>query len=124
MEAQRPQRAHEVAAGVARSGSGLPTVDLYQIHGPVSLRSHSAIADALAAAHEAGLVKAVGVSNYSVKETRAIDAELRTRGMRLATNQIEFSLLRRAPETSGLLAACAGARASCRSPTRRSARVA
>ena len=26
--------------------------------------------------------------------------------MRLATNQIEFSLLRRSPETSGLLAAC------------------
>ncbi len=78
---------------------GVPAVDLYQIHGPVSLRSHSAMADALAAAHEAGLVKAVGVSNYSVTETRAIDAELRTRGMRLATNQIEFSLLRRAPET-------------------------
>jgi len=85
---------------------GVAAVDLYQIHGPVSLRSHAAMADALAAAHEAGLVKAVGVSNYSVSETRAIDAELRARGLRLATNQIEFSLLRRAPETSGLLAAC------------------
>jgi len=31
---------------------------------------------------------------------------LRGRGMQLATNQIEFSLLRRAPETTGLLAAC------------------
>jgi aryl-alcohol dehydrogenase-like predicted oxidoreductase len=86
---------------------GLPTVDLYQIHGPVSLRSHAALADALAAAHEAGLVKAVGVSNYSVKETASMAEELRTRGMRLATNQIEFSLLRRSPETSGLLRACA-----------------
>ena len=28
------------------------------------------------------------------------------RGLRLASNQIEFSLLRRSPETSGLLAAC------------------
>jgi aryl-alcohol dehydrogenase-like predicted oxidoreductase len=52
-------------------------------------------------------VKAVGVSNYSVKETRSIAAELDKRGLRLATNQIEFSLLRRAPETGGLLAACA-----------------
>ena len=52
-------------------------------------------------------MKAVGVSNYSVKETRAIDAELRKRDLRLATNQIEFSLLRRSPETGGLLAACA-----------------
>ena len=82
-------------------------VELYQLHGPVSLRSHAALADALAAAREAGLVKAVGVSNYSVKETRSIAAALDKRGMRLASNQIEFSLLRRAPETGGLLAACA-----------------
>jgi aryl-alcohol dehydrogenase-like predicted oxidoreductase len=85
---------------------GLPAVDLYQIHGPISLRSHAALADALAAAHQAGLVKAVGVSNYSAKETRSMAGALQSRGMRLATNQIEFSLLRRAPETSGLLAAC------------------
>jgi aryl-alcohol dehydrogenase-like predicted oxidoreductase len=86
---------------------GVPSVDLYQIHGPISLRSHAALADALAAAHDAGLVKAVGVSNYSVKETRSIAAELSKRDLRLATNQIEFSLLRRLPETGGLLAACA-----------------
>jgi aryl-alcohol dehydrogenase-like predicted oxidoreductase len=86
---------------------GVPTVDLYQIHGPVSLRSHAALAEALAAARQAGLVKAVGVSNYSAKETRSIAAELDRRGLKLATNQIEFSLLRRAPETGGLLTACA-----------------
>ena len=86
---------------------GVASVDLYQIHGPTSLRSHAAMAGALAAAHEEGLVRAVGVSNYSVKETRAIAAALETHGMRLATNQIEFSLLRRSPETQGLLSACA-----------------
>jgi aryl-alcohol dehydrogenase-like predicted oxidoreductase len=86
---------------------GLQSVDLYQIHGPISLRSHAALADALAAAHAEGLVRAVGVSNYSVRETRSIAAALEARGLHLATNQIEFSLLRRAPETSGLLAACA-----------------
>ena len=85
---------------------GLPSVGLYQIHGPISLRSHDVMADALATAHQAGLVGAVGVSNYSVKETRAVAEALGRRGLRLATNQIEFSLLRRAPETSGLLAAC------------------
>ena len=86
---------------------GADAVDLYQIHGPISLRSHAALADALAAAHGEGLVRAVGVSNYSIRETRSIAAALERRGLRLATNQIEFSLLRRAPETSGLLAACA-----------------
>ena len=85
---------------------GLESVDLYQIHGPISLRSHDALADALAYAWQAGLVKAVGVSNYSSQETLSIDKALRGRGMRLATNQIEFSLLRRDPELSGVLQTC------------------
>ena len=85
---------------------GLPAVHLYQIHGPISLRSHAALADALATAHQAGLVKAVGVSNYSASETRSMARELAARGLSLATNQIEFSLLRRVPETGGLLATC------------------
>jgi len=83
------------------------SVDLYQLHGPISLRSHAALAEALANAHQLGLVKAVGVSNYSAKETRSIAAELEKRGLRLASNQIEFSLLRRDPFTNGLLATCA-----------------
>ena len=86
---------------------GLPAVDLYQIHGPISLRSHAALAGALAAARDEGLVRSVGVSNYSIKETRAMAAALESHGMRLATNQVEFSLLRRSPEEGGLLAACA-----------------
>ena len=86
---------------------GRASVDLYQIHGPISLRSHAALAEALAAVHDAGLVKAVGVSNYSVSETRSMAGALRSHGIQLATNQIEFSLLRRLPETSGLLATCA-----------------
>jgi aryl-alcohol dehydrogenase-like predicted oxidoreductase len=96
---------HALRASLRRLG--LPAVDLYQIHGPISLRSHDALADALADAHRQGLVKAVGVSNYSVKETRSMAAALAARGLSLASNQIEFSLLRRAPETGGLLAACA-----------------
>jgi len=84
----------------------VPWVHLYQIHGPISLRSHQAMADALAAVHQAGLVKAVGVSNYSEKETRAIHGALQRHGIRLATNQVEYSLLRTMPEAKGLLRAC------------------
>jgi aryl-alcohol dehydrogenase-like predicted oxidoreductase len=94
------------AAKASLDRLGVDAIDLYQIHGPVSLRSHDALASALAAAHGEGLIKAVGVSNYSVKETRSIDAALRTRGLRLATNQIEFSLLRTMPEKVGLLDCC------------------
>jgi aryl-alcohol dehydrogenase-like predicted oxidoreductase len=85
---------------------GLERVALYQLHGPVSARSKGALADALAAVHEEGLVDAVGVSNYSAGEMERIHNELVKRGLPLASNQIEFSLLRRKPETGGLLAAC------------------
>lgn len=84
----------------------MPWVHLYQIHGPISLRSHRAMAAALAEAHRAGLVKAVGVSNYSEGEMRAMHAALADYGIPLATNQVEFSLLRAMPEASGLLRAC------------------
>ena len=86
---------------------GIDCIDLYQIHGPISLRSHDAIAEALAAAKGDGLVNTVGVSNYSAKETRSMDAALRRHGLRLATNQVEYSLLRAMPERVGLLSACA-----------------
>ncbi len=86
---------------------GTDTIDLYQIHGPVSLRSHKAMAEALATVHEGGLVKAVGVSNYSVREMRRIHAELAKRDIPLASNQIEFSLLRQRPLTSDLILTCA-----------------
>lgn len=54
-------------ASLGRLGVG--TVDLYQLHGPISLRSHAALAEALAAAKEAGLVRAVGVSIRSRKRS-------------------------------------------------------
>ena len=85
---------------------GLPFVHLYQIHGPISFRPARAVAAVLAAPYRAGLVKAVGVSNYSEGEMRAIHAALAAEGIPLATNQVEYSLLRTMPETSGLLRAC------------------
>jgi aryl-alcohol dehydrogenase-like predicted oxidoreductase len=90
----------------SRERLGVDAVDLYQLHGPISLRSAKVLAEALAAVVHDGLVSAVGVSNYSVWEMERIHAELASRGVALASNQIEFSLLRRRPETSGLLEAC------------------
>lgn len=85
---------------------GVEQVDLYQIHGPVSVRSKRALGDALAAVVEEGLARAVGVSNYSVREMERIHAALAASGVPLATNQVEMSLLRRRPETGGLKDAC------------------
>jgi aryl-alcohol dehydrogenase-like predicted oxidoreductase len=85
----------------------LPFIHLYQLHGPISFRPVRTMAAALAAPYKAGLIKAVGVSNYSEGEMRAMHAALAEHGIPLATNQIEYSLLRTMPEANGLLRACA-----------------
>jgi aryl-alcohol dehydrogenase-like predicted oxidoreductase len=93
-----------VRASLARLG--LPFVHLYQLHGPISLRSPRTMAAALAAPHREGLIKAFGVSNYSEAEMRAIHRALGEHGIPLATNQVEYSLLRTMPDANGLLRAC------------------
>ncbi|CAF1224338.1 unnamed protein product [Rotaria sordida] len=81
-------------------------VDLYQIHGPVHLRPINVIANALAEAVKLGLSKTVGVSKYSITETIRMYDCLQKHDIQLASNQVEFSLLRRTPETSGLIREC------------------
>lgn len=85
---------------------GLPKVDLYQIHWPVPTSSVQTWAGALADAVEAGLTRAVGVSNYTEEQMRTACSVLSQRGIPLATNQVEYSLLNRKVEKNGLLRAC------------------
>jgi pyridoxine 4-dehydrogenase len=80
-------------------------IDLYQIHFPNGW-SNAEYWDGLAMAYEKGLVKAVGVSNYGVDAVRACHAALEKRGIPLATNQIQMSLLYRWPLENGLMQAC------------------
>lgn len=83
----------------------LPQVDLYQIHWPYSLMSIDLLMNALADQVEAGKVRAVGVSNYSARQMRQAHAVLARRGLPLASNQVHYSLLHRAPERNGVLMA-------------------
>ncbi|KAL0307051.1 UNVERIFIED_CONTAM: putative oxidoreductase, chloroplastic [Sesamum radiatum] len=62
--------------------------------------------DGLADAMEQGLVKAVGVSNYSEKRLRAAYDQLKKRGIPLASNQVNYSLIYRLPEENGVKSAC------------------
>jgi pyridoxine 4-dehydrogenase len=80
-------------------------IDLYQIHFP-NAWSNTDYWDGLAQCYEKGLVKAVGVSNYGVEAMTACHAALAKRGIPLATNQIQYSLLYTWPEQNGLLQAC------------------
>jgi aryl-alcohol dehydrogenase-like predicted oxidoreductase len=87
---------------------GLEKMELYQIHGPaLSIRSVETWAHGLADVLEAGLAVQVGVSNMNSDQVQRTAAVLEARGHKLASNQIEFSLLKRRPETSGLIAKCA-----------------
>jgi aryl-alcohol dehydrogenase-like predicted oxidoreductase len=85
---------------------GMQQVDLYQIHFPLPPVPIDTWMDGLADAVQAGLTRAVGVSNYNVEQTRRAHAALAKRGVPLASNQVEYSLLKRDPERTGLLELC------------------
>jgi aryl-alcohol dehydrogenase-like predicted oxidoreductase len=85
---------------------GLISVDLYQVHQPIPPVQPETWMVAMADAVEAGLVRAVGVSNYSAQWMRRSYAALQHRGLPLASNQVEYSLLQRAPERNGVFEAC------------------
>jgi aryl-alcohol dehydrogenase-like predicted oxidoreductase len=82
---------------------GLPAVDLYQMHYPFPPVAIETWMDAMAEVVRAGLVRTVGVSNYSVGQMRAAHAQLARSAIRLAANQVKFSLLDRGPLRDGLL---------------------
>jgi aryl-alcohol dehydrogenase-like predicted oxidoreductase len=85
---------------------GLEHVDLYQIHWPMPPVSIETWANALADAVEAGLVKAVGVSNFNAAQMLKAHATLLQRGVPLASNQVEYHMLNRKVEKNGLLKLC------------------
>jgi len=103
-----PRSSRHLPKALDRSLSrlGRTTVDLYQIHYPVAGASIPALMTRLADAVEAGKVRAVGVSNYSESQMREAHAALEARGIPLASNQVQFSLLYRRPEYDGVLKAC------------------
>ena len=93
-----------LADSLARLGRS--TIDLYQHHFPSQQISIPKLMNLMADAVEAGKVKAIGVSNYSAGQMRQAHAELSKRGLPLASNQVEYSMLHRKPEVDGVLDAC------------------
>ncbi|MBD2462212.1 aldo/keto reductase [Oscillatoria sp. FACHB-1407] len=82
----------------------LPTVDLYQVHQPFGfLMSQETLMNALADEVKQGRIKTVGVSNYSAAQMREAHELLAKRGVPLAVNQVQYSLLARQIERNGIL---------------------
>lgn len=85
---------------------GMARVDLYQMHFPFPFVRIETWMAAMADSVQAGLVRAVGVSNYNAKQTLRAHAALAERGIPLASNQIPYNMLDRRPERNQLLETC------------------
>ncbi|KAJ5980371.1 hypothetical protein N7481_007669 [Penicillium waksmanii] len=85
---------------------GLGYVDIYLVHGPIHPGNISTIAKGLADCMESGLTRAVGVANYSTQEMIKMSDQLAKHGFPLGVSQCEYSVIRRLPETSGMIREC------------------
>ena len=82
-------------------------VDLYQVHwADRDEFDIEALMEVLAGFVREGSVRLLGVSNFTAAEMLTADDALRARGLSLASHQVHYSLLHRAPERDGTLAAC------------------
>ncbi len=101
-------RREDVREAIAKSLQRLQVsqVALYQVHWPFTfLMSQETLLNALADAVAAGQIATVGVSNYSADQMREAQTILGRRGVPLAVNQVQYSLLHRQIERNGVLAA-------------------
>lgn len=90
--------ARAIDASLARLG--VEQVDLYQIHRPDLLTHPHETAAALEAAYRAGKIRAIGVSNFTPDQARALARFL---PVPIASHQPEFSPLHLAPLVDGVL---------------------
>jgi len=80
-------------------------IALYQVHQPVSfLISQKTLMQTLAEEVKNGRIESVGISNYSASQMREAHGYLAEQGVKLAVNQVRYSLLNREIETNGILA--------------------
>ena len=85
---------------------GTQVINLYLIHFPFSFLSIASLMDLLAEVARSGKVYSVGVSNFSAKQMYTAADCLERHGIKLAANEVHFSLFHRDPEQNGVLEAC------------------
>lgn len=79
------------------------TVDIYWIHNPMDVERWTPDLIPLA---KSGQIKAIGVSNHNLVETKRVNDILGTEGLRVSAVQNHFSLLHRSSEKAGILDYC------------------
>ena len=78
-------------------------IDLYQVHQPFSFSSEKAEMLAMYELYSRKLIKYIGVSNFSAKKMQSAWEVLNEKGIPLASNQVQYSLLNRKIESNGIL---------------------
>ncbi|MFV9675618.1 MAG: aldo/keto reductase [Anaerolineales bacterium] len=81
------------------------SIDLYMVHQPWGFSPPEAEMDAMADLVDGGKIRSVGVSNFNAEQMRRAHTALQKRGIPLAANQMQYSLLHRNIEANGVLAA-------------------
>jgi aryl-alcohol dehydrogenase-like predicted oxidoreductase len=82
----------------------LQQITLYQVHWPFTFfMSQETLMNALADEVEKGRIQSIGVSNYSAEQMYQAHEILNKRGIPLAVNQVQYSLLSRKIESQGIL---------------------
>jgi aryl-alcohol dehydrogenase-like predicted oxidoreductase len=79
------------------------TINLHQIHMPLSFSSLDSQLNNMADLLEEGKIRSVGVSNFSASKMRKAHEILEKRGIPLASNQVNYNLLKRKIEKNGVL---------------------
>jgi aryl-alcohol dehydrogenase-like predicted oxidoreductase len=79
------------------------TISLYMVHQPFGFSSPEAEMEAMADLVEAGKIRSVGISNFNPNQMRRAHQTLQKRGIPLAVNQVQYSLLDRSIERNGVL---------------------
>ena len=82
--------------------SGYP-ITLHQVHMPLGFSSIEKEMNAMADLVEAGKIQCVGVSNFNENQMIRAYSALDKRGIKLASNQVEYNILNRKIESNGVL---------------------
>lgn len=78
-------------------------IDLYQVHQPWGFSNEKQEMMAMAELFDRKLIKHIGVSNFSAKKMQNAWETLDKKGIALASNQVEYSLLNRKIESNGIM---------------------
>lgn len=78
-------------------------IDLYQVHQPWGFSGEKSEMDGMMKILDKNLIRSIGVSNFSAKKMQNSWEALNKKGIPLASNQVQYSLLNRKIESNGVM---------------------